>query len=83
MQLEKDVRRYFHSYIMGQGENNPHLSRTANELYRGGVTDMDTLCELLDNHPGKVRSIRNIGKKSVMLAQEVCKAYRQERGDSV
>ncbi|HBS60942.1 MAG TPA: hypothetical protein DEA44_16975 [Firmicutes bacterium] len=81
--MEKDVRRYFYSYIMRQTENISHLVRIANELYRGGVTDMDTLCELLENHPGKVRSIRNIGEKSVILAQEVCKAYRQERGDSV
>jgi|GEM_PF-5436611 hypothetical protein len=80
--MEIDVRRYFHSYMQRQEKHNPMLTRAANEFYRGGVTHMDTLCELLDNSPGELLQIRNIGEKSIALSQAVCKAYRQERGDS-
>ena len=78
--MEIDVRRYFHSYMLRQGESNPMLTRAANELYRGGVTDMDTLCKLLEESPKELLQIRNIGEKSIALSRAVCEAYRKERG---
>lgn len=78
--MEIDVRRYSHSYMQRQGESNPMLTRAANELYRGGVTDMDTLCELLEKRPEELLEIRNIGEKSIALTRAVCEAYCQERG---
>lgn len=78
--METDVRRYFHSYMLRQGESTPMPTRAANELYRGGVTDMNTLCELLEKRPQELLQIRNIGEKSIALTRAVCEAYRQERG---
>ena len=78
--MEIDVRRYFHSYMLRRGESNPMLPRTASGFYRGGVTDMDTLCKLLDERPEELLQIRNIGEKSIALTRAVCEAYRQERG---
>lgn len=78
--METDVRRYFHSYMQRQEESKPMLTRAANELTRGGVTDMDALCKLLEKRPEELLQIRNIGEKSISLTRAVCEAYCQERG---
>lgn len=77
--MEKDVRRYFKDYLAWQGGRDPGLTRTANQLHRGGISTMDTLCRLLEQEPDRVLQIRNIGAKSVELAREVCTAYRREQ----
>ncbi|MGI6176690.1 MAG: hypothetical protein ACOYJC_11160 [Christensenellales bacterium] len=81
--METDVRRYFHSYMLLQKTTNSLLTRTASGLCRGGITDMDILCELLNKHPEKLLQIRNIGEKSLALSRAVCASYRRGKDGAV
>lgn len=74
--MAQDVLEYFTSYLYG-GKGN--VVRVGTQLARGGITDMDVLCRLLEQEPTKVLAIRNIGEKSMALAQLVCNAYRRDR----
>lgn len=81
--MEKDIRRFFSWYVTQQPGVVPEFARVAVQLCRAGVTDMNTLCELMADQPEKVRDIRNIGEKSMALIQTVCEAYRSKRGDDL
>ena len=77
--MTQDVRQYF----KGRSADSPHLAeRTGVQLARSGLSDMDTLCTLLESQPDKLLAIRNIGPKSMVVIQMVCAAYRSERGDA-
>ncbi len=74
--MTKDVRQYFKE----RSADSPWLvERTGVQLARGGLSDMDTLCELLENQPEKLLDIRNIGPKSMGVIEKVCERYHNER----
>ena len=78
--MTQDVRQYFKE----RSADSPHLDeRTGFQLARGGLSDMNTLCELLENQPERLLAIRNIGPKSMLLIETVCAAYRSERDDAL
>ena len=77
--METDLRRYFSYYGEGLGGVNANLTRTANELYRGGVRDMLTLSILWQHEQKSLRSMRNIGEKSMILIGDVCAEYEEAR----
>ncbi len=54
----------------------------AAKLVRGGIEDMDTLCEQMAQEPQKVAQIRDIGPESMRAIRCVCAAYRNERSDT-
>lgn len=77
--MTQDVRQYFKE----RSADSPWLvERTGVQLARGGLSDMDTLCDLLENQPEKLLEIRNIGPKSMGVIEKVCATYRSERGDA-
>ena len=74
--MTQDVRQYF----KGRSADSPWLAeRTGVQLARSGLSDMDTLCNLLENQPEKLLAIRNIGPKSMLLIEKVCERYHNER----
>ena len=76
--MENDVRLYFQQYItMTQGDS-AKLRRVAKQLHRAGITNMETLSNMILKKPERIRACRNIGKKSMVLIDEVCKNYRKQ-----
>ena len=77
--MTQDVRAYFAGCpVLGKS-----TAATGVKLARGGLSDMNTLCELLENQPERLLAIRNIGPKSMLLIETVCAAYRSERDDAL
>lgn len=78
--MAQEVREYFKNFSLGgQGRT----VQTGNQLARGGIEDMDTLCTMLKHEPERLLKIRNIGPRSMAIVQSVCAAYRSERGDAL
>lgn len=75
-----EVREYFRNAPVSRHKCSV---RTGTQLARSGITDMDALCRLLEREPERLRSLRNIGPKSMELICEVCAAYQNERGDAL
>ncbi len=77
--MTQDVRAYFAGCpVLGKS-----TAATGVKLARGGVDDMDALCDLLEHQPEKLLGIRNVGPKSMIVIRNVCEAYRSERGDTL
>lgn len=79
--MSRDLRQYFHSVARKTSSSDSNFVRAANELCRAGITDMDSLCRLLNEEPAKIVAIRNIGAKSISLIKIICATYCRERGD--
>lgn len=75
--MTQKVREYFPKC---SADNRRLANHTGTQLARGGIDDMDLLCELLEHDPDRVLGIRNIGPKSMGVIRSVCAAYRSERG---
>lgn len=67
---------YFRAF--NEGIESKELNRTGNQLARSGISDMDMLCEMLENTPEKLLGIRNIGPQSMATIQRVCTAFRRQ-----
>ncbi len=80
--MERDIFLYFEHYSARQTDKRS-LRRTANQLLRAGIADMETLCGLLDRSPGTLRELRNIGNQSMEHIQAVCSDYRRNKTRSV
>lgn len=77
--MAQEVRAYFAGCpVLGKS-----TAATGVKLARGGVDDMDALCDLLEHQPEKLLGIRNVGPKSMLLIEKVCAVYRSERGDAL
>jgi len=74
--MAQDVREYFK---VCPADNRRLANYTATQLARGGIDDMDILCELAEKQPEKILNIRNIGPKSMCIIRSVCTIYHKER----
>ncbi len=76
--MGRDVRRYFNGYA---SNHEKRARQVGTQLARGGVEDMDTLCDLLISEPESLLKIRNIGKKSMDVIRSACEMYLGERNN--
>ena len=73
--MESDILRFFQSDGERRGLPPGYCTRIAKELRRNGVKDMKSLCVLMEQNPEKVRSLRNIGDKSMDVIRDIIKSY--------
>ncbi len=73
--MSRDVREFFKTY---KKERTSMVNRVGNQIARGGISDMDNLCEILKDKPKELMKMRNIGPKSFDIISAVCLAYEKE-----
>ena len=59
------------------------LRRASFALRRNGVETMEELCQMMENSPAQLSSLRDVGTKSLELIKEVCFIYEQLKYTSV
>lgn len=80
--MERDILRFFQRE--GKKRDLPPgcCTRIAKELRRNGIGDMDSLQTLMEHNPEKVRSLRNIGDKSMDVIGDIIKSYVSPKAPS-
>ncbi len=59
------------------------LRRASFALRRNGVETMEELCQMMENSPAQLSSLRDVGTKSLELIKDVCFMYEQLKCTSV
>ena len=59
------------------------LRRASFALRRNGVETMEELCQMMENSPAQLSSLRDVGTKSLELIKDVCFIYEQIKCSSV
>lgn len=70
-----DVLEYFEHCTAPEGVKRSSMRYTGRQVYRAGITDMETFCAILRDSPERIKELRNIGEKSFRLISEICKNY--------
>lgn len=74
--MSREVRDFFRNCPVSEYR---YSSRTANQLIRGGIQDMATLCGLLAREPEKLLGLRNIGPLGMEVIRRACASYEEEQ----
>lgn len=75
-----EIKKYFNDHKL-EGIERGLITRSANQLRRGGIMDMDSLCYLLKNEPHRIVKMRNIGDKALAVIETLCNEYHRGKED--
>lgn len=75
------IRKYFAACEPIFPQHRTQLRRLSLALCRGGMEQMDELCQIYAQTPERLMMIRSIGTKSLLLIEEVCRQYQKNNAE--